>query len=312
MQTKFYGHGKLMLTGEYFVLDGAKSLALPSRFGQSLKVEKLPTKTKKLFWKSIDNKGGVWLKCVFDKDNFDTESLQKEAKVLAEILKVCKMLKPEFLKDEEDIQVQTQLEFPRDWGLGSSSTLIYCIAKWADVNPFVLLEKTLGGSGYDVTCAASDLPVLFSLENGMPIVETPQFNPQFKEQILFVHLGKKQLSTAGIAHYHSLNIDKQQYISHIDEITNGIILCKTIKEFMLLLETHENYVAKALQLPKVKETYFKNIPAVAKSLGAWGGDFVLLAFEENKEIIKKMLYEIGFETVLTWNEIILSRQKHTE
>ena len=33
---KFYGNGKLLLTGEYFVLDGALSLALPTKFGQNL------------------------------------------------------------------------------------------------------------------------------------------------------------------------------------------------------------------------------------------------------------------------------------
>jgi mevalonate kinase len=28
----FYSNGKLLLTGEYLVLDGAKSLALPTKF----------------------------------------------------------------------------------------------------------------------------------------------------------------------------------------------------------------------------------------------------------------------------------------
>ena len=32
----FYSPGKLMLTGEYLVLDGASSLALPTMLGQSL------------------------------------------------------------------------------------------------------------------------------------------------------------------------------------------------------------------------------------------------------------------------------------
>ena len=36
----FYSNGKLLLTGEYVVLDGAKALAVPTRFGQNLIVKK--------------------------------------------------------------------------------------------------------------------------------------------------------------------------------------------------------------------------------------------------------------------------------
>ena len=34
----FYAKGKILLTAEYFVLDGAKGLALPSRLGQAMGV----------------------------------------------------------------------------------------------------------------------------------------------------------------------------------------------------------------------------------------------------------------------------------
>ena len=49
MQTKtqtFYGHGKLLLTGEYAVLDGAKALSIPTRFGQSLEVTSIADNQK--------------------------------------------------------------------------------------------------------------------------------------------------------------------------------------------------------------------------------------------------------------------------
>ena len=40
METQtFYSNGKLLITGEYVVLDGAKALALPTKFGQSLLVK---------------------------------------------------------------------------------------------------------------------------------------------------------------------------------------------------------------------------------------------------------------------------------
>ena len=43
METQtFYSNGKLLITGEYVVLDGAKALALPTKFGQSLVVKQGP------------------------------------------------------------------------------------------------------------------------------------------------------------------------------------------------------------------------------------------------------------------------------
>ena len=35
----FYSNGKLLLTGEYLVIDGAKALAIPTQKGQSLSVK---------------------------------------------------------------------------------------------------------------------------------------------------------------------------------------------------------------------------------------------------------------------------------
>ncbi|PIZ07449.1 MAG: GHMP kinase, partial [Flavobacteriaceae bacterium CG_4_10_14_0_8_um_filter_34_31] len=49
MKTTFYGNGKLLLTSEYLVLDGAKALAIPTKYGQYLEVEKLSEKV--LLWK---------------------------------------------------------------------------------------------------------------------------------------------------------------------------------------------------------------------------------------------------------------------
>jgi hypothetical protein len=47
----FYSNGKLLLTGEYVVLDGAEALALPTRFGQNLKVKQ--GVTQELKWLSL-------------------------------------------------------------------------------------------------------------------------------------------------------------------------------------------------------------------------------------------------------------------
>ena len=56
----FYGHGKLLLTGEYFVMDGALALALPTTVGQSMKVKYRHSYKPTLNWKSYNHAGAVW------------------------------------------------------------------------------------------------------------------------------------------------------------------------------------------------------------------------------------------------------------
>ena len=53
-------NGKLLLTGEYVVLDGAMALAIPTKYGQSLEVEYI--NDPKLIWKSLDEKGGCMVR----------------------------------------------------------------------------------------------------------------------------------------------------------------------------------------------------------------------------------------------------------
>lgn len=72
--------------------------------------------------------------------NSDKEgSAEFIAETLRDILQEAKRLNPEFLTTENGFVVKTNLTFPQNWGLGSSSTLINNIATWANVNPFTLL-----------------------------------------------------------------------------------------------------------------------------------------------------------------------------
>ena len=61
---RFYSNGKLLLTGEYLVLDGAKSLAVPTKFGQDLVVE--PIENNELIWASFDHLNQCWFEATFE------------------------------------------------------------------------------------------------------------------------------------------------------------------------------------------------------------------------------------------------------
>ena len=58
MKKTFYSNGKLLITGEYLVLNGAKALALPTKFGQSLEVSSI--EEKKIIWTSLDFDKSIW------------------------------------------------------------------------------------------------------------------------------------------------------------------------------------------------------------------------------------------------------------
>ena len=97
MQT-FYSNGKLLITGEYVVLDGALSLAIPTKFGQSLIVESIDD--QKLVWKSFDEKEEIWFEETFSIDEIASGFSNPRNDVsnrIIQILNAAKTLNPDFL-----------------------------------------------------------------------------------------------------------------------------------------------------------------------------------------------------------------------
>lgn len=300
----FYSHGKLLLTAEYFVLDGAKALAIPTKKGQKLSIS--ATESPGLHWKSILADGTVWFETVFDIDALKTQAYQNEDPILqrlGDILMAALKQQPNFLHTTEGIQAISQLEFARDWGLGSSSTLLNNIATWAQINPYKLLSDTFGGSGYDIACAKAKGPITYLRAKTDPTVETISFCPSFRHQIFFIHLNQKQNSRDSIAQYRA--IEKK----HIDDLlkqvnvyTDQMIQAETLNEFESIIYNHESFLADILQTSTVKNRLFSDYPGAIKSLGGWGGDFVMATgtFED-------MTYfkERGYETILSYDDMVL-------
>ena len=306
----FYSNGKLLLTGEYLVLDGAKSLAIPTKFGQDLVVEKI--KETEIIWGSFTHTGECWFEAVFDLKklrlisctyNSDKEgSGEVIAETLLEILKEAKNLNSDFLETENGFVVKTNLTFPRNWGLGSSSTLINSIASWAKVDAFKLLWNSFKGSGYDIACAQNDSSIFYQIENKKPIVELVDFNPKFKENLFFVHLNQKQDSKEGIAKFRESGNNFQEEIKRVSEISDAFLKVKSLKEFEDLIVEHEQIISSIIKLKTVKEKLFPDYFGAVKSLGAWGGDFVLVTGNDKTPAYFK---NKGFETILTYSEMVL-------
>lgn len=301
---KFYSNGKLLITGEYVVLDGGLSLAVPTKFGQSLIVE--PIGEQYIIWKSFNSDDSVWFEAEFSFDEIASGCANPPHDVsnrLIQIFNAAKTLNPDFLNTKNGFKISTHLTFHQNWGLGSSSTLINNIAQWAHIDAFELLEKTFGGSGYDIASAQNNVPICYQLVNEKPNVNTVDFNPDFKEHMYFVYLNKKQNSRDGIATYNANKHNIKSVISEINNITTQIINCKTLESFDFLVTQHENIISKIIKQLAVKKLLFNDFNGSIKSLGAWGGDFILATSEENPVSYFK---QRGFDVVIPYDAMILN------
>ncbi|MES2487175.1 MAG: GYDIA family GHMP kinase [Bacteroidota bacterium] len=301
MKKTFYSNGKLLITGEYTVLDGATALALPTKSGQSLEVA--GNTSDIIQWTSLDSDGSIWLEVavsVADIIQNNPSSASAEANTLIKILHEAHKANPEILSS--GFRVTTKLTFSRNWGLGTSSTLINNIAQWFGIDAYALLAKTFGGSGYDIACAQHNTPIIYSLREGSATVTPVAFNPAFAENIWFVYLNQKQNSRDAIAAYRERRHEILHIIERINSLTQDALAAQNVRDFASAMEKHEALMAGVLGIAPVQERLFADFKGVVKSLGAWGGDFVMAVTEENPVGYFK---EKGYETVVGWREMIL-------
>ena len=302
MPQKFYSNGKLLLSGEYAVLDGAKAWAIPTKFGQYLQVSK--NDSGFMTWKSTDDQDLVWFEAIYQKDNLTevSSSNSKVSRTLLQILSEARKMNSGFLSDSDGFEIEAKLTFPRDWGLGSSSTLINNIAEWAQVDAFQLLWNAFSGSGYDIACAKNNSPIVYQLENGLPIVKEIDTKPLFSNSLYFVYLNKKRNSRDAINAYRQRKIDKSILVKKISDLTTEMISCSQIGEFQQLIDMHEAILSQALGVATIKEELFADFKGSIKSLGAWGGDFILATGGDGTPTYFK---KKGYHTVIPFQEMIL-------
>jgi len=303
MEKEYYSNGKLLLTAEYAVLDGATALAIPTKFGQNLILKPL-AETNTIHWQSIDSDGSVWFTTTLKKNTLApiAASNIKMGQRLSQILFEAKRLNPDFLHGDDGLSVETVLTFDRHWGLGTSSTLINNIANWADVNPYDLLENTFGGSGYDIACAQHKNSILYTLETKSPVIAEVKFQPVFATDIYFVYLNRKQDSRLAIKNYKGQLANSSQLVAQLSQLTHAILKTERLSEFQSLLTSHEQYLSKALKQIPVKERFFSDYDGAIKSLGGWGGDFVMAAGNKKTPAYFK---DRGFSVVIPYKDMVL-------
>ena len=310
--SRFYSHGKFLLTGEYLVLKGALALALPLKLGQSMTVETVCTPS--LQW-NAHKPDGPWFSVTLTPKSLEIIDCddQPKAEKLTQILKAVKALNPKAFEGNE-LKFTTSLDFDPNWGLGSSSTLIANLARWADVNPYELLKLTFGGSGYDLACATAEGPIYYQVKTEVPepvegptrMVKPVDFQPSFTDHLFFIYQGKKQSSSKEIKAFleKSNPVDLQNDIEAISEISHAVPKCENLDEFGMLMQCHERIIARCIGQEPVQKR-FPDFEGVLKSLGAWGGDFILAATEWPENQVKKYFKGKGLEVVFGYQDIVL-------
>jgi mevalonate kinase len=303
----FTSSGKLLITGEYLVLDGAKSLALATHYGQSMEVNHSASETPQLIWKSLDENQNRWFEVTYSLPELHLiySSEFSIAENLTPLLQKCFSENPSLYIYGKSIEITTSLEFNKSWGLGSSSTLISNLSKWSGVNAFELLKSISKGSGYDVAVGLENNSIIYKRENNQPVYEKVNFNPSFKDHIYFVYLGNKQKSELEIAKYKNSDKDFSKEIQRVSEITEALLECDNLSQFEMLLEEHESIISSVLKTPTIKAQLFNDYTSgIIKSLGAWGGDFILVTAKNNNDL--NYFKHKGYNTIVTFEEMILA------
>ena len=309
MSIVFRSNGKLLISGEYLVLRGALALALPLRLGQSLEVQRDEAHGHPhLLWTALAPGGKHWFKTSFELPSFDiigTDDRQKSAK-LQTVLLTLMSLNSGLFDHRYSYKIVTRLDFEPHWGLGSSSTLIASLALWAKCDPYTLLNLSIGGSGYDVACASSSKPILYRRDGIKPVIQQTTFYPSFHEQLYFVYQGQKQDSNHEIVNFNRLteNIDLTELIREVSEISMKMAATDDSDVFGSLMREHESLLSGLLKIPPVN-TFFPDFAGQLKSLGAWGGDFMLALSDKGEAYVREYFAGQQLETIFTFKELAI-------
>ncbi len=303
----FHSHGKLLLSGEYVVLEGARALAVPLQYGQSLQVSPVPSPEQLVHWQSWQHEEMLldmtWKPAAAD---FSHASGTLAPARLLELFSVASQLNPSFPKKGYRHTAVSRLNFDINWGFGSSSSLVSNIAWWAGVDPFELNRRVFGGSGYDIACARAESPILYHLLPGEPpAIQPVAFDPPFMNQLFVVYSGRKQDTRDAITGFKKRGKAAADIVKRITEISEEMATTTLADHFESLMTEHEQIIAQVLDVAPVKEMMFGDFGGIMKSLGAWGGDCWLVSWKNDPRELKDYFNKKGYQPIFSLEELML-------
>ena len=301
-----------MLCGEYAVTIGVEALALPVSLGQWMYVWEFdsPGGGDRLIWEAKEKDGSTWLNESFalplETMEAETEKSSERDRSREVLQSMLSMVAEGFWKTGKSYRIETQLEFDRSSGLGSSSTMVANFARFAGLDAQKVQQKVLGGSGYDVAVAELGKGLVFWKNAEVANWDAWKLSADLTSKWKIVFLGKKQNSRNALADVKGklMEIEKDDFLMHqLQQVCAAVKMANQVPMLEAGLEMWQAILAMSLGL-ETPYQHFKFQPTkggLCKWLGAWGGDMLLIndVFEESeREALKK--YKI-----VDWNQLVL-------
>lgn len=298
---KFIAHGKFLITGEYAVLNNVPALAIPLKLNQHLEIT--PRDDQEITWKSFNSDGELWYQVMTNVNDLYSDCINCNNPItfkLSEILNTALHLTSN--TSLRGFDAVMTLDFDRHSGMGTSSTLISCIAQWLKCDPYQLQFKCFGGSGYDVACAVANNPIIYKYNDGEPSVQNVHFTPAIKDQIFFVYLNRKQDSRDSIAQFNKelLSEDVRNELSNMPH--RFIETANDLDAYNKTIHRHEDIISKLVGIETIKKQLFRDYTGAIKSLGGWGGDFVMATGDQKERLYFK---NKGYDIIYEWDDVVL-------
>lgn len=289
----FKANGKVLLTGEYAVLYGAMALAVPLSAGQTLQVA-TPGREGFLEWQAWYG-DSQWFQASIRLADWEMETTSNapRCRFLIRVLRAAIAMGASI---PESAVCICQLDFAPDWGLGSSSTFIALIAKWLNVDAFRLHQQVSSGSGYDVVCALADKPLIFSRSGAEYHAGQTSLCPDVLAQLYLVRLHRPVSTEKQLVRAKAYESRLRKVVSQVTALTIQMANTTNPAELPQLFREHENLIAWATGLQPIRDALFADFAGGVKSLGAWGGDFVLAASAPGREYCTEYFAQKGFDT----------------
>lgn len=299
---EYRANGKLLLTGEYLVLEGACALALPLRYGQFMQVTPIPGKVFQ--WKSTDPTG-LWFEAQYTLPSLEIlfASGHETAGVLQRWLRAVRELQPGFLPEDSGLSVSVTADYPLEWGWGSSSTLLAMLAQWSGIDPYTLYRMVSEGSGFDIACAIGNQLLFYQLIDGHPLTHPASAGKALKENTWFCYLGNPVVSSDEVRTFRSAQFSHED-INEISDLSLQICRTHSADELIRLVQQHETIIGRILKRDPICFRY-TSFPGTVKSLGAWGGDFAMFVSSADPDEVVTELLSLGFRKSFRYDEISL-------
>lgn len=173
------------------------------------------------------------------------------------------------------------------------------------MDPYELNKRIFNGSGFDIACASANGPIFYK-KNVTPVPANLDF--PFVDKLYFIYSGSKKSTRNEVRRFLNEGEITSAQVEQVDAISEQIATTGNLDDFQRLIREHEQLVSGLLNIPPVKSRYFNDFEGEVKSLGAWGGDFYLVATPMDDRGVLQYFKEKGLRVVFPWNELVLNER----